>query len=272
MERNYEFEMDFLIGVIIAVAGTSRIGIFRQLANDIFVKLIIILSISHVITLTAVYSINRGTQYDISILAFFERASVYTLWFTTIGAIAYLFNIFANMSIDGFLLDIVDKIPRYSGEINAFYNNKPEIFQIATTIIPTVLVVGLLYFNVFVAMRKANNVDISIVPKSIHIREEYGDSHPISITIRNDSDDTIQGEISAEMPESVTWKESGSPTENNGDLNEGFSLHPDRQKILDIEFKHSLDDAQSKVRNVDLIIDHSYGLKEETIEMNLDNY
>ncbi|WP_436924740.1 hypothetical protein [Halosimplex amylolyticum] len=273
MERNYEFEMEFLIGVIAAVGGASALSTFKPFINTWVTYSIVFVAISHIVLLTVVYSTKRGTDYSISSITIVERASTATLWVTTFGAIVFVSNLFVNSILSAIIGDEVSRAINHTAQV--ITNNSDHVhtgIQLILTAILPAIAFGYYWGKIRKNMTVSNNIDISIVPDEVYVRSTFEDSRPLSITVRNHSEETISVNLESNLPESVLWREAGERSENRDEISESAEIIPDRQSIWDIEFRHNLEHAEKLFREIDVTVSHDYGEKSKTVDMQIDSY
>ncbi|GAA5473911.1 hypothetical protein Hhis01_01319 [Haloarcula hispanica] len=273
MDRNYEFEMEFLIGVVAAVGGASTLSTFKPFVNNKITYVIITIAVVHIIILTIIYSVKRGSDYEINGIQHLEKGSKVTLWGTTAGSFAFLSNyIFNTTFVSLFGQNIEETLLQAFAIISQHGSLASEFGTLIISVTPVGILGVIYYCTIMTNIDYSNDIEISIVPEEIYIRPEFRESRPIAITVRNRSPKNIDCEVNIEIPDSVEWREVGDNETSSGDIKRIYNIDSRTQEILDIEFQHSLELSGKQARVLPVEVEHDYGKKQVKVTAMLENY
>lgn len=268
MDRNYEFEMEYLIGLAATIFGASSIQSLSQYVVGEISLLLIIVIISHVVLLTGVYSFRRATNIDVDITYRIEQMSNWTLWLSTITFLAFLIGFITNLLVPTWFVDLISNLT--SGIINL--SNKH--IGLVVGIISIFVMVGAFYRRYLPAIRASRNIDISFAPSEVRVGDTYSRSKPIRVTITNYSNYDLIFSIELNFPCEISWKFSGSEAESeiSGEFQDDFSLGQSEVKAYNLEVKYT-EDQNTKLRiPVDVLVKYKYGTYEDEIFLNVNTY
>ena len=273
MERNYEFEIEFLIGALAVAVGAAAISPLKAYIDTQVSYVLITISVVHISLLIVIYSLRRGTHFAIPAISYLDTASAATLWLTTFGLLAFLFNVVTNTTIEAAAPNLnLAQLPYVAEAAELFGVGTRDITALSVTILLTIVMGAAIWGLLVSKARIARDIEYTIIPDIVKVRGRYRDSRPLAITLKNESPKDLTFNVKIEFPRYIYWREAGKDEEKRGKFERETTISSGREEPIDLEFRHDLSEGESRSVDATVSISHDYGSAEDGFDMLVDSY
>lgn len=236
MERNREFEVDYLIGLILVILGLVTAPILKSYLSTRAVAILLVIISIHLVLLTLVYTFRRGTSIEIKQVERIYSTTRFTLFGISIGLSILIF-----MVLNSAILDLVDNWAKYSSALITHVEGSG--LKIMITAVLPVAIVSILTISlgipVLAAVIEREDIEIGIVPSELRIQSDWKATNPLAISIKNETDRELQAEVKISLPDGVEWRISGEERARTEDISKVIEVQSPGLSALDIEFRNT---------------------------------
>lgn len=262
MDRLYDFEIEFLISLIIAVLAIEGARATREFVVDIISIVLVTLIFIHISVLVLLYILNRVSENQSNPVDVIDGLSKYTIMITFATFLFFVSHLVFNFTFTSLT---IEGDPVYLAQLEVSYKtSKRLIFYVGPSIV--LIVLGLAgYFLILVPIAVSNDVNVSINPNSLRIQSDYQVSNRLTIHVRNESDKDLSLNINCEFPEEVYWRRANTQEEESGVLQDQDSVRGPGEKTINYDLRDEFSEARTFAVEVD--VDYGYGSDDEEIQI-----
>lgn len=267
MERDHQFEVQYLLTVTIAIV-TFLASAQLQHLFDLWVGVLIIILLSvHIVLLNIVYVLQRVNKWQLEVMKTYRGYSEKTFVAIT-GAIPFLVlhavllggsKMWGDCSADS----IVDLA---AGQWFHYCSGGITLIGYLVPLLVTAGVMGSFRRKIVPSLTLFRHINFVVAPPDLTIYSDYSDTEPLFVKVANSGKKTREFGIEIEFPEEVKWR-----LDNEwkvGSYSEDHSIKSDKRVRLDIELEYTGENRRSDVIAANLT--HEYGNQEKTVPVQLE--
>jgi len=250
MSRDEQFEVQYLLSLMVVVLGLTTSNIDNILSQIVGIAFLFISSI-HLLLLTSYYSLEKGSEMELPIASSIRGYSRKTLQLTTIGFL-YLLTHTVCYAL----------LRRYAVPVWGF--SVSTVKTIITFGLPLLLVgvmSGTFLHKVWKPYRVSRDISLNIIPDSVRLYPEFEDSDPVLVEILNDGRKTYNLELSIELPATII---ADIDRETHADTYQKQIALTDDREPIHLRLRHNAQETQKELIRVR--VEHDHGTIEEEIE------
>ena len=272
MERDRQFEIQYLISLIIAVIGSLSSEKISVYVPTPLALLLLLLVFIHLVAFNVVYTVRRATEFELSEIDMLAQRTRWSLYGIT-GLFSYLL---LSVLFTWSLIEVLPlSVDRVLFQIPAPLLTTPMVLSngiLFGYIAPALIIalMGVLSWKKFMSsLLQAKSVDISIVPLELSVFHDFDSTRPLHVNIENNNPEEITFETKIEFPAEVDWKYRGTRT-GSGTLSEETAVPASGHEPYDIELRYQ--GTERKTREVDVIINMDGDTYSETVALTLEEF
>lgn len=254
MERDNQFEVQFLLSLMIVVLGVLASQQLSEFASIVVGGSFLLISSVHLLLISVHYSFNQVSKFEGSTIRGINRWSRRTLRLTTLAFLYMVFHILFSASN-------LTSIPA----INWGPSVEQTIIAFGVPFLPVVLIYGAFRRKIRDTLRVSEDLSFTIVPEWLKVYHNPEETKPLRITVENSGEQTYDLDFEMTVPDPLLVKYDHEW--QSGVIEESFELGPRSRKPLDFELKH-----ESTTRKTILLkaqFTHGSDIHNETIECDL---
>ena len=267
MERDEQFEIQYLLSLIIAVLGTMTAdGISRYIDMWVGYGLLILIFL-YIVVFNLSYTLESATGFNIAAVEWLSDRSRWLLAVVTAAFLFFVVHMLGLVLFQGFTQcqSTVEMLGKPLLKVSC------GLGKIFISYGAPVLIVGATAIGAGVKMVPPitlfRNISFYVVPSSVRIFPSFDDGQPLLIRVVNDSEDTESFNIDFKLPKDVTARHNLQ--EEFEDFTEEAEIDPDEQKKIHLELRYDGRERRRDVLGVKLI--HERGTQEKDIDVLLES-
>lgn len=272
MDRDRQFEIQYLISLIIAVVGSLSAEELSVYVPTGLAQLFLLLVFIHLVAFNVVYTVRRATGFELSEIDVLAQGTRWTLY----GITGLFFYLLTSVLFTWLLLEV---LPFSVGDI-VFRISLPMLtysidlsHRILFGYVGPLFVIGVMsvlgWRKFMASLLKAKAVDISVVPVELSVFHNFESTRPLHINIENNNPEEISFETRIEFPDEIDWKYRGT-REGSGTLSEETAVPASGHEPYDIELQYQ--GTERKTREVDVTITMDGDTYSETVTLTLEEH
>lgn len=201
MDREPQFEIQYLLSLIIAVLGSLNVDSISKYVPEPTSHLLLLLIFGHIVLFNIVYTLRRATKFELSEVNALDLANQWTLYAIT-GLFFYLV-----VSVVSFWF-LHNVLPYSETEMLPFIGSVTygTFFGYAVPVIVVVIMGGIGWWRIMPSLRQARDIDVSIVPKEISVFHDFDSTRPLHVNIENETSNEIEFTTIIQFPDEVEWR------------------------------------------------------------------
>lgn len=263
MERDIQFEIQYLLSIIVVILGIVGASREGEFVNEYVGIIFVIISTLHLLFLNTYYAFNQISGFRSPYVNNLKDWSENTLFLVSLSFIYVVFHIIVTIPPD-YLGGIVRNcFPGSLGETLANYLN------VALPLVPTAIMGGAFWLIGMPTFRLSRNLSTNVLPEQLKIYPDYTDQRtPLMFEIKNDGYEEYGIEIKVELPDKVVAKDVRQDEEFiDAEFSQTWQIERDSRKDLQLRFRH--DRTQRETAVVNFIVSHDKGSMEKTAILHL---
>lgn len=272
MERDPQFEIQYLISLIIAVIGSLSVEKLSLYVPTALAQLFLLMVFIHLVAFNLVYTVRRATEFELSEI---DVVAQHTRW-TLYGITGLFFYLLMSVVFMWLLIEILSHQADgvvFQTRLWVLTNTIDLSYGILFgSIAPAFIIalMGVLSWRKFMSsLLQAKAVDISVVPVELSVFHDFDSTRPLHVNIENNNPEEITFETKIEFPGEVNWKYRGTRT-GSGTLSEETTVPASGHEPYDIELRYQ--GTERKTREVDLTITMDGDTYSETVALTLEEH
>lgn len=263
MGRDEQFEIQYLISLIIAVMGAISVNGIRYSIDIPVAHLFLVVAFLHLIMFNISYTIEKATEFETRAADSFRDLQDLTLIVVTAGFLFLVVHMIGMVAISTFT--------ECSATGNIFLITTDNIYGcLGTKIVIAyafpILLIGMIGWgaapSILTTISLFNNIEFSVAPHNLRIYYQYDETEPVLIKVENHTGKEQEFNLSVDLPDGVIAKEG------NQEAKEIFSktlvIPPDRQKLTNLHMRYVK--GERRRAEIDVSISHERGEKQESID------
>lgn len=266
MDRDYQFEMTYLLSLTVATLAVITIENVRVIV-DIRIAYFLLFFVSiHTVLFNFFYTFENIGLFRNRMASAVKNRTQYSLFFITVCFLYLVFHV-----VGGFLGELLSFCNQPSSSIFVSLISVSEPCTLGIMFMrygsPTLLV-GLamipLWKRIVPALR-LRKIDISIQPDDIRIFSTYEHTEPLFINVSNNSAKMETFDIRISFPESVCWKTNKEHCSE--DFQKTADIESGQREPLNLQLRYKGD--ESKTERILVELEHNYGVFTNDVQVSL---
>lgn len=263
MERDQQFEIQFLLSLIVAVLGAMTADRISRYIDMWVGYGLLILIFLYIVVFNLSYTLESATGFNVAAIEWLSERSRWLLVVVTAAFLFFVIHMAGLVVFQAFFRcqSTVETLGKSllrpscgSGKILISYG-VPFLVVAATAI-----GVGRKMAPPITLFRE---VSFYVVPDSVRVFPRYDDGQPLLIRVVNDSDETESFEIHFQLPEDVIAE--NNLQEETESFTEEAEIDPGEQEKVHLRLKYEGRERRTDVLGVNLI--HDKGTQEKEAQL-----
>lgn len=235
IERDNQFETQFILSLIVAVLGVLASKQFGEFTNIFVGGIFLIIGTGHLILLSVHYSFNRVSSFEDNTIRGVEEASKHTLRLTSL---AFLYLVI-QIATTAFVGVIPAEVWAHWGEpILLGPNQAKTAFILAIPVIPVIVIAEIWRRRIREILQTSRDLSFTVVPHHLRVFHDPSESKALRISVENESEDrTYALRFEMDIPEPLRARYNHEW--HSGTIEDVIHLPAESRNSLDFEFKHN---------------------------------
>lgn len=267
MERDYQFEVQYLLTVTIAATGALASQYLRSIFDARLGFILLLAIFAHIVIINHLYVVQRVTDVRIPVEESLDVYSQYTLFAVTL--MIPLLTLHALFTpIAEYISNIYGHSPMFLTVIVEDISLSPVIILISY-VVPLLLTVGLTHRftkSIFGGLRVFSDINFVVAPTKFKIYSQFEHTEPLFIKIENNGDDAVEFDLDIRFPGGVVWKDNNGEKRSN--YQKKVNLPPDYSDRINLELRY--DGRERKTSLIEIGLKHDSIEKEKELQVLLE--
>ena len=263
MERDSQFEIQFLISLIVAVLGSISADAISQYISGFAAHLLLFLIFTHIVLFIVEYTVRNAGEFELE-----ESIRLGKITELTLILITFFFTylLAATLSVWA-LIEIIPLAPADSVPKVRIITYR----MVFGVFIPFIAVGAMgvhLWRKIWPSVQDARDIDIAIVPKDISVFHTFESTRPLHLNIDNETGEEINFHTEIEFPNQVEWKHGYS--EGAGRFKDESVVPGDGHEPYDFELRYQGEDRRTE--EVEIVIRKDGDIYRDDIVLTLETF
>ncbi|GAB7010447.1 hypothetical protein [Halorubrum trueperi] len=264
MNRDYQFEVQYLLTVTIAVTAAIASDFMRPIFDVRIGYLLLIIIALHIVVINHLYALQQMADVRMESEKELDGYSQYTLFTVTLtipflilhAIFLYLYSPISVFIVEGLGIS-------YS---NFQYMGISSVKMFMAYLLPLLLTMGLTQRfskEIFRGLRAFRNINFVVVPEKFKIYQSHEFTEPLFIKVENNGDAEVNLGLEFELPSEVVWvSETG---EHKNEFSEELEIASGKSKRYNFELQYNGEDR--KTSQFEVILTQNGPEKLKTIDV-----
>jgi hypothetical protein len=246
MDRDPQFEIQYLLSLIIAVLGLLEVDSISQYVPIPTAHLLLLMIFSHISIFNIVYTLKRATKFELAEINTIDSVNRITLYGVTV---LFCYLIVSVISV-WTLYEALPFSESQADPIVGFFTYG-TFFAYAAPAILIVMMSGAGWRKIMPSLRQARDIEVSIVPEQISVFHEFDSTRPLHVNIENETSNNIDFTTIVKFPDDVEWRHR-EVEQGSGTFTDDVSVPSGGHEPYNLELRYQ--GTERKTAEVDVII------------------